>query len=157
MARLYGRSPKNQRCVASVPHGHWGSTTMICALRHDRMGAPFMIEGASDAEVFCAYLKHVLCPELRPGEIVIMDNLSTHKIAEVKTLIEARGASLQYLPAYSPDLNPIEMAFAKLKAHLREAAARTSEQLQSAVAKALTCFEPNHCQGFFRHANYVSI
>jgi len=157
MTRLYGRSPKNERCVAHVPHGHWRSTSMIAALRCDGVIAPFLIEGAVDAHVFSAYLQHVLCPELHPGDIVVLDNLSTHKIAAVKTLVEARGASVQYLPAYSPDLNPIEMAFAKLKAHLRQTAARTSEKLQSAVASALTSFRPDHCQAFFRHANYVSI
>ena len=157
MTRLYGRSPKNQRCVAHVPHGHWRSTSMIAALRSGGLVAPFLIEGAVDAEVFTAYLRHVLCPELHPGDIVVLDNLSTHKIAAVKTLIEARGASVHYLPAYSPDLNPIEMAFAKLKTHLRQAAARTSDQLQTAVVNALASFQPEHCQAFFRLANYVSI
>lgn len=157
MTRLYGRSQKNERCVAHVPQGHWRSTSMISALRCDGVIAPFLIEGAVDAQVFSAYLQHVLCPKLHPGDIVVLDNLSTHKIAAVKTLVEARGASVQYLPAYSPDLNPIEMAFAKLKAHLRQAAARTSEQLQSAVANALTSFRPDLCRSFFRHANYVSI
>jgi transposase len=157
MTRLYGRSPKDQRCVTHVPHGHWQSTSMIAGLRHDGMVAPFLIAGAVDAQVFTAYLQQVLCPELRPGDIVILDNLSTHKIAAVKNLIEARGASVHYLPAYSPDLNPIEMAFAKLKAHLRQAAARTSEQLQTAVSLALASFQSDHCTAFFRHANYVSI
>jgi transposase len=143
MTRLYGRSLRNQRCVAHVPHGHWQSTSMIA--------------GSVDAQVFTAYLQQVLCPELRPGDIVILDNLSTHKIAAVKTLVEARGASVHYLPAYSPDFNPIEMAFAKLKAHLRQSAARTSEHLQTAVTLALTSFQPSHCTAFFRHANYVSI
>jgi transposase len=157
MTRLYGRSLRNQRCVAHVPHGHWQSTSMIAGLRHDGMVAPFLITGAVDAQVFTAYLQHVLCPELRPGDIVVLDNLSTHKIATVKTLIQARGASVYYLPAYSPDFNPIEMAFAKLKAHLRHSAARTSEHLQTAVTLALTSFQPHQCQAFFRHANYVSI
>ena len=157
MTRLYGRSQKNQRLVAHVPHGHWRSTSMICALRSDGVVAPFLIEGAVDAQVFSAYLHHVLGPELHPGDMVILDNLSTHKIAAVKTLIEARGASVQYLPAYSPDLNPIKMAFAKLKAYLRQAAARTTEQLQAAVVNALASFLPDHCHAFFRHANYGSI
>lgn len=157
MTRLYGRSLKNQRCVAHVPHGHWQTTSMIAGLRYDGMVAPFLIPGAVDAQVFTAYLQHVLCPELRPGDIVILDNLSTHKIAAVKTLIEAHGASVYYLPAYSPDLNPIEMAFAKFKAHLRRSAARTSENLQTAVSLALSSFLPNQCLSFFRHAHYVSI
>jgi transposase len=157
MTRLYGRSPRNQRCVAHVPHGHWQSTSMIAALRCDAVVAPFLIAGSVDAHVFTAYLQQVLCPELHPGDIVIFDNLSTHKIAAVKTLVEARGASVHYLPAYSPDFNPIEMAFAKLKAHLRKSAARTTEQLQTAVVNALASFLPSHCTAFFRHANYVSI
>ena len=130
---------------------------MIAGLRSDGMVAPFLITGAVDTDVFTAYLQQVLCPELHPDDIVILDNLATHKIAAVKTLVEARGASVCYLPAYSPDLNPIEMAFAKLKAHLRQSAARTSEHLQTAVTLALSSFLPSHCQAFFRHANYVSI
>ena len=121
------------------------------------MAAPFLIEGAVDADVFTAYLHHVLCPELRPGDIVILDNLSTHKMARVGELIATAGAEVCYLPPYSPDLNPIEQAFAKLKAHLRQAAARTIDELQSALVEALACFRPDHCQGFFRHARYAAI
>ena len=157
MTRLYGRSLRNQRCVAHVPHGRWQSTSMIAGLRSDGVVAPFLITGAVDADVFTTYLQQVLGPELHPGDIVILDNLATHKIAAVKTLVGARGASVHYLPAYSPDLNPIEMAFAKLKAHLRQTAARTSEHLQTAVTLALTSFQPHQCQSFFRHANYVSV
>jgi transposase len=157
MTRLYGRSAKNQRCVAHVPHGHWQTISMIAGLRHDGMVAPFLIAGAVDAQVFTAYLQYVLCPELRPGDIVILDNLSTHKIDAVKTLIQACSASVYYLPDYSPDFNPIETAFAKLKAHLRQCAAHTGEYLQNSVANALASFLPSHCKAFFRHANYVSI
>jgi transposase len=157
MARRYGRGPRNRRCVARVPHGHWQSSTFIAALRAEKITAPFLIEGAVNAEVFTAYLEKVLCPELRPGDIVILDNLATHKVAGVSALITACGASVRYLPPYSPDLNPIEMAFAKLKARLRQAAARTLADLQIAVRSALTEFQPQHCQGFFRHAQYVSI
>ena len=157
MARLYGRCPRDQRCVGAVPHGHWQTSTFIAALRVGGLAAPFLIEGAVNAEVFTAYLRQVLCPELRAGDIVILDNLSTHKISSVAELISARGASVRYLPAYSPDLNPIELAFAKLKAHLRQAAARTRDDLQHAVAQGLATFRPQHCQGFFRHAQYVSI
>jgi transposase len=157
MARLYGRSPVGRRCVAAVPHGHWQSSTFIAALRWEGIAAPFFIEGAVDAEVFTAYLQHVLCPELHPGDIVILDNLSTHKMARVGQLIAACGAEVRYLPPYSPDLNPIELAFAKLKAHLRGAAARTLDELQSALVQALHSFQPDHCQGFFRHARYASI
>lgn len=157
MARLYGRSPTHQRCVASVPHGHWQSSTFIAALRAESLAAPFLIEGAVNAEVFTAYLAQVLCPELRRGDVVVLDNLSTHKIASVAALITARGATVRYLPPYSPDLNPIELAFAKLKAHLRQAAARTLFELQGALADSLASFQPAHCQGFFRHARYASI
>jgi len=157
MARLYGRAPVGQRCVAAVPHGHWQSSTFLAALRLDAITAPFLIEGALDGEVFTAYLQQVLCPELRPGDRVVLDNLSTHKMARVRELITACGAEVHYLPAYSPDLNPIEQAFAKLKAHLRQAAARTLDQLQSAVAQGLQSFRPDHCRGFFRHAQYASI
>jgi len=143
--------------VGSVPHGHWQSSTFIAALRAESITAPFLIEGAVNAEVFAAYLQQVLCPELRQGDVVILDNLSTHKIASVAALISARGASVRYLPPYSPDLNPIEMAFAKLKSHLRQAAARTLADLQCALVNSLETFSPAHCQGFFRHAQYASI
>ena len=157
MARLYGRSPIGQRCLGSVPHGHWQTSTFIAALRCERIEAPFLIEGAANTEVFAAYVRHVLCPELHAGEVVILDNLCIHKTPVVARLIQARGATVRYLPPYSPDLNPIEMAFAKLKAHLRKTAARTLADLQPAVASALAQFEPNHCRSFFRHARYTSI
>lgn len=156
MARLYGRSPVGQRCHSAVPHGHWQSSTFIAALRYESIAAPFLIEGAVDADVFSAYLQHVLCPELREGDVVILDNLSTHKIKNVATLIAARGAGVRYLPAYSPDFNPIEQAFAKLKAHLRQAAARTLDELRQALARALPSFSPAHCRNFFHHAHYTT-
>ncbi len=157
MARRYGRCSVGQRCVSAIPHGHWQSSTFIAALRHESIEAPFLIEGAVDADVFTAYLEHVLCPQLREGDTVILDNLSTHKIQNVEKLISAQGASVRYLPAYSPDLNPIELAFAKLKAHLRQTAARTLDDLQAALVAALRSFSPQHCRGFFRHAHYASI
>jgi transposase len=157
LARLYGRSTRGERCVSAVPHGHWRSTSFIAALRVDRLSAPFVIEGAVNAGVFTAYLENVLGPELAENDLVILDNLATHKIGAVKTLIEARGASVRYLPPYSPDLNPIEQAFAKLKAHLREKAARTLPDLEQALAASLKLFRPEHCQNFFAHAQYVSI
>ena len=157
MARLYGRSPRGRRCIGAVPHGHWQTSTFIAALRRDRIDAPFLIEGSANMEVFAAYVGKVLCPELNEGDVVILDNLRIHKTATVTRLIEARGAFIRYLPAYSPDLNPIELAFAKLKSHLRQAAARTLEDLQGAVATSLAQFQPNHCQGFFKHAQYASI
>jgi transposase len=157
MARLYGRALRSQRCVAAVPHGHWQTSTFIAALRCDGLAAPFLIEGAVNAEVFTAYLHQVLCPELKKGDIVILDNLSTHKIPCVLELVSAQGATVRYLPAYSPDLNPIEMAFAKLKAQLRKASARSLAELQLAIVHSLATFTPAHCQAFFRHAQYASI
>jgi transposase len=154
MARLYGWSRRGQRCLGAVPHGHWATSTFIAALRLDRIDAPFLIEGSANMEVFAAYVGQVLCPELRPGDEVIMDNLCIHKTPAVTRLIAARGAAVRYLPPYSPDLNPIEMAFAKLKSHLRREAARTLESLQPAVARSLQHFRAAHCQGFFRHAQY---
>lgn len=156
MARMYGRSAVGERCRGKVPHGHWQTSTFIAALRCDRIDAPFLIEGSANMEVFAAYVGQVLCPDLNAGDVVILDNLCIHKTATVAKLIEARGASVRYLPPYSPDLNPIEMAFAKLKSHLRKAAARTLSDLQLALAESLARFEPAHCQGFFKHAQYAS-
>jgi transposase len=157
MARLYGRSLRGCRCLGTLPRGHWQTSTFIAALRHDRMDAPFLVEGPMDSEAFTAYLEHVLCPELRPGDTLILDNLSTHKIPGVSRLLSDCGARVRYLPPYSPDLNPMEQAIAKLKAHLRQAAARTVAELIGAVANALDSFSASHCQAFFRHAQYASI
>jgi len=157
LARLYGRSLVGQRCVSALSHGHWQSSTFLAALRHQSVGAPFLVDGPVDAEVFTAYLEHVLCPELRPGDTLVLDNLSTHKIPSVRRLLSAGGVEVRYLPPYSPDLNPMEQAFAKLKAHLRQAAARTLEDLTGAVARALDTFSAQHCRGFFHHAQYTSI
>ena len=157
MGRLHGRCPIGQRCLSAVPHGHWQSSTFIAALRHEGIAAPFLVEGAVDAEVFTIYLEQVLCPQLREGDTLILDNLSTHKIQNATRLLSARGVGLRYLPPYSPDLNPIEQAFAKLKSHLRQAAARTWEDLCSSLARALTSFSAQHCHAFFRHAQYASI
>ena len=125
LARHYGRCPLGQRCLSAIPHGHWQSSTFIAALRQESIAVPFLIEGPVDAEVFTAYLEQVLCPQLRAGDILILDNLATHKIHGVGQLLSAQGVGVRYLPPYSPDLNPIELAFAKLKAHLRQRAART--------------------------------
>jgi transposase len=157
MARLYGRSLRGERCLGAVPHGHWQTSTFIAALRHDRIEAPFLIEGSANTEVFAAYVGQILCPELHKDDVVVLDNLCIHKTPTIARLVEAKGATVRYLPAYSPDLNPIEMAFAKLKSHLRFTAARTRSDLQGAVASSLALFEPNHCHGFFRHAQYGSI
>ena len=157
MARSRGRSLIGQRCPGVIPHGHWQSSTFIAALRHESVEAPFLIEGPVDAEVFTVYLERVLCPQLHEGDTLILDNLSTHKIQNVGRLLSTCGVSVRYLPPYSPDLNPIELAFAKLKAHLRQAAARTLENLHSALTTALDSFSAQHCRGFFRHAQYTSI
>ncbi len=140
MARLYGRSPYGQRCVAAIPHGHWKTTTFVDALRATGMTAPMVLDGPMDGPTFEAYVTQVLLPTLGPGDIVVMDNLAAHKRAEVGTAINAAGARLLYLPPYSPDLNPIEMAFAKLKAALRRAAARSIDALVDAIAAALARF-----------------
>ncbi|HEY8966210.1 MAG TPA: IS630 family transposase [Candidatus Methylacidiphilales bacterium] len=154
MARLYGRSPVGERCFASVPHGHWSTAAFIAALRHDRISAPLLLDGPMNGEAFLAYIEQVLCPELVPGNIVICDNLGVHKVKGVREAIERCGATLRYLPPYSPDLNPIEMAFSKLKAYLREAAQRTFEGIQIATAAALESFTQDHCRNFFHHAKY---
>jgi len=157
MTRLYGRSLRGERCHARVPHGHWSTSTFIAALRHDRLSAPLLLDGPMEGAMFLAYVQQVLAPELQAGDIVICDNLSSHKVAGVSQAIETREASLLYLPAYSPDLNPIEMAFSKLKAHLRQASKRSFEGLLKATASALDTFSPAHCYNFFRHAQYASI
>jgi transposase len=157
MARGYGRCPIGQRCLSAVPHGHWQSSTFIAALRHQSIEAPFLIDGPVDAEVFTVYLQRVLCPQQRPGDTVILDNLSTHKVQSVGELLSIRGARVRYLPPYSPELNPIELAFAKLKAQLRQVAARRLEELHSALSTALLSFTSQECQAFFRHARYASI
>jgi transposase len=154
MARLYGRSPYGQRCVAALPHGHWKTTTFVSALRATGMTAPMVLDGPMDGSAFEAYVTQVLVPTLRPGDIVVMDNLAAHKRAEVGIAIDAAGARLLYLPPYSPDLNPIEMAFAKLKAALRKAAARSVEALVGAIAVALAAFSAQECLNFFAAAGY---
>ena len=154
MARRYGRSPYGQRCVAAIPHGHWKTTTFVGALRTTGMTAPMVLDGPMDGLAFEAYVTQVLVPTLEPGDIVVMDNLAAHKRAEVGLAIEAAGAWLLYLPPYSPDLNPIEMAFAKLKALLRSAAARTVSDLWAAIRQAFTRFSPEECRNYFTTAGY---
>src|SRR5260370_33289317 len=140
MARLYGRSPYGQRCVAALPHGHWKTTTFVGALRATGMTAPMVLDGPMDGLAFEAYVTQVLVPTLKPGDIVVMDNLAAHKRTDVAIAIEAAGARLLYLPPYSPDLNPIEMAFAKLNPALLQAAARSIDDLVNAIAVPLAAF-----------------
>lgn len=154
MARLRGRSPRGERCRASVPHGHWKTTTFTAGIRMDGLVAPFVLDGAMDADAFRAYVARALVPELRPGDIVVMDNLATHKVEGVRQTIEEAGASLVYLPPYSPDFNPIEKAFAKLKALLRKAAARTRDDLWAAIGEAINAFTPNECRNLFAACGY---
>ena len=156
MTRLYGRAALGTRCWCALPHGHWSTSTFIAALRYDRLTAPLLVDGPMDGAVFLAYIKQILCPELQRGDLVICDNLSSHKVQGVRQAIENCAAQLLYLPAYSPDLNPIELAFAKLKASLRQAAKRTYKGLQHATASALDSFTPSHCLNFFKHAHYAT-
>ena len=155
MVRHYGRSPCGKRLVASVPHGHWKTRTLVAALRVDRMTAPYTIDGAMDGPSFLAYVEQVLAPTLHKGDIVFMDNLRAHKIVGVRDAIEAMGAELEYLPAYSPDLNPIEQAFSKLKAALRKGAARKVNALLKLIGKLVKSFAPEECANYFRHAGYA--
>jgi transposase len=154
MARRHGRARRGQRLVAAVPHGHWKTTTFLAALRHDGIVAPCVFDGAINGERFCAWVEQALAPTLGPGDLVIMDNLGAHKVVGVRTAIEARGAKLLYLPPYSPDLNPIEQVFAKLKALLRTAATRTVHALWHAIGQALDAFPPAECAHYFAHAGY---
>lgn len=154
MARLYGRAPKGQRCRAAVPHGHWKTTTFTAGLRINGLAAPMIIDGPMDGDAFRAYVAHVLVPELAPGDVVVMDNLPAHRVSGVYEAIEAAGASLLYLPPYSPDFNPIELAFAKLKALLRGAATRTIPDLWEALENALDAFAPRECRNYFAAAGY---
>lgn len=154
MTRLYGRARRGKRCRASIPHGHWQTTTFTGALRCSGLIAPMVLDGPMNAAAFRAYVEQVLVPTLEPGDMVIMDNLTAHKSPAIRAAIEAAGATLRYLPPYSPDLNPIENAFAKLKALLRKAEARTRDELWAAVSSALTRFTANECANYFAAAGY---
>lgn len=154
MARRHGRARRGERLRASVPHGHWKTTTFIGGLRLSGMTAPMVLDGPMTAAWFLAYVEQVLVPTLEPGDIVILDNLAAHKGAAARAAIEAAGAKMLFLPPYSPDLNPIENASSKLKALLRKATARTLEDLWSAIAKILDAFTPNECANYFTAAGY---
>ena len=154
MARRYGRAPKGQRLRVGIPHGHWKTTTFLAGLTTRGMIAPFVLDGPINRDAFETYLEKVLIPELRPGAIVIMDNLSSHKGPRVRQMIEAANAGLLYLPPYSPDFNPIENAFSKLKAHLRKAAERTVDGLWAAIGRIIDTFTPAECRNYFAAAGY---
>ena len=154
MARLRGRARKGERCRAAIPHGHWKTTTFIAGLRLSGLAAPMLLNGPMNGDAFLAYVEQVLAPELEQNDIVIMDNLPAHKVTGVRQAIEKVGASLLYLPPYSPDFNPIEMAFSKLKAVLRKAAARSIDDLWQVIADALDEFSQQDCKNYFTAAGY---
>jgi transposase len=154
MARLYGRARRGERCRAPIPHGHWKTTTFVGALRRSGLTAPMVLDGAMHGTAFIAYVEQALVPTLKPGDIVIMDNLPAHKPLAVREAIENAGASLRFLPPYSPDFNPIENAFAKLKAILKKIAARTIDELWTAIGQAITTFTPAECANYFNAAGY---
>lgn len=154
MARRYGRCPRGQRLVSGVPWGHWKTTTFVAALRVGQIAAPCVFNGPMDGPSFRAYVGQFVVPILRRGDIVVMDNLPSHKVAGIRQAIEAAGAKLRYLPAYSPDFNPIEQFFAKLKALLRKAAARTVEALITAIAEALNNVSPQECENYLANQGY---
>ena len=155
MVRLHGRNRCGERLVGREPHGHWKTMSFVAGLRHDRMVAPFVLDGAMNGEMFRAYIEQSLAPTLKRGDIVIMDNVSTHKVYGAREAIEAVGAALRYLPPYSPDLNPIEMAFSKLKARLRKLAERTLPGLYRTIGRFAVTLDPRHATNYFRHAGYM--
>jgi transposase len=155
MTRRRGRALRGKRCVASVPHGHWKTTTFVGGLCQDRLIAPMVTDGPMDGEMFLAYSRQFLAPALRPGDIVILDNLSSHKVSGIKKAITSVGATLLYLPPYSPDLNPIEKLFSKLKALLRKAAKRNVAALWTMIGTLLESLTPNECANYFASCQYV--
>jgi transposase len=154
MAPLRGWALRGRRLPAKVPHGRWKTMTFLAALRHDRIDAPWFIEGPIDGESFRSYVEKVLLPTLRPGDIVVMDNLGSHKGKIVRQLIRSAGAKLFFLPKYSPDLNPIEQVFAKLKHLLRKAAARTVDAVCAAIGEVLAAFTSEECANYLKNAGY---
>jgi putative transposase len=154
MAALRGWSPSGTRLKAKVPHGHWKTMTFLAALRHDRIEAPWLINGPINGERFRLYIERVLVPTLKPGDIVVMDNLGSHKGYAVRRAIRSAGAKLFFLPKYSPDLNPIEQVFAKLKHLLRKAAARSADAVCNAIGELLQAFSPLECANYFRNSGY---
>lgn len=156
MTRLYGRSLSSQRCIDYAAHGHWHTNTFIAALRHNRIDAPMLFDGAMNSATFLEYIRNILVPTLSPGDIVICDNLSSHKCEEVREALQAVGADIRYLPPYSPDMNPIEMVFSKIKAHLRANPSDNMSQIIKVLAHSLNSFTESICLNLFKHAQYVS-
>jgi len=155
MVRTRGRAPKGERLVCAVPHGHWHTTTFLCGLRMTGLVAPLVLDGAINGPAFLAYTEQFLAPILGPGDIVVLDNLSSHKLSRVRDAIEACGASILYLPPYSPDLNPIELAFSKLKRLLRDAAERSLDALWRTIGRLLKRFTPDECASYIRHCGFA--
>lgn len=154
MTRRYGRARRGQRVREGTPGGHWRTLTVLGAIRNSGWVATMTIEAATDGDIFLAYLEQVLCPQLRPGDVVVMDNLAAHKVAGVCDRIQRCGADLLYLPPYSPDFNPIEKCWSQVKQRLRAAKARSLWALEHALAQALVAVTPNHIQACFRHCGY---
>jgi transposase len=157
MVRRYGWAPRGERLVDAAPHGHWRTTTFVAGLRQGGLVAPFVLDGPMTGAAFRAYVERVLAPALAPSDVVVMDNLGVHKVAGIRKAIEAAGASLLYLPPYSPDLNPIEQVFAKLKALLRKAAARTRDALWAAIGDLLAAYSPDECRNYLASCGYESV
>jgi len=154
MTRLYGRAPRGQRLKASAPFGHWKTMTFVAALRLSGVTAPWVLDSAMDGDAFRTYVSHELAPTLSPGDIVVLDNLPAHKVAGIREAVTARGAQLFYLPPYSPDMNPIEMAFAKLKTALRQNPARTIDALWRRIGGLVDTYTPDECANYFQAAGY---
>jgi transposase len=156
MTRRYGRAPVGQRVIGRVPHGHWKTTTFVAALRSEGLVAPMVVDGAMNGDVFVAYVQQVLVPTLHRGEIVVMDNLASHKRVAAVRAIEGAGCTVLYLPPYSPDYNPIELAFAKIKARLRAAELRTIERVENFFGTVHDDFTADECRNYIRHAGYTA-
>ena len=154
MVRRYGWAPRSERLVTAAPHGHWRTTTFVAGLRSTGLVAPLVLDGPMNGSAFLAYVEQFLAPTLTPGDVVVLDNLAAHKVDGVAQAIAAAGASILYLPAYSPDLNPIEQLFAKLKALLRKAAARTKEALWSTIGKLIDTIPASECANYLRNCGY---
>nr|CAV30761.1 transposase [Magnetovibrio blakemorei]CAV30785.1 transposase [Magnetovibrio blakemorei]CAV30802.1 transposase [Magnetovibrio blakemorei] len=156
MARLRGRCRKGQRMVASIPHGHWKTMTFIAGLRCDRLTAPWIVDGPMNADIFAHYIETQLAPTLSKGDVVVLDNLSAHKCDSAKQAVEKRGAWLLFLPPYSPDFNPIELAFSKFKSHMKRLKPRTIDDLWKTAGKVCDLFKPDECRNFFAADGYAS-
>lgn len=157
MTRTHGRAPRGQRLIGRVPHGHWKTMTFLAALRSDRIEAPCVVDGPINGVIFLGWVRQFLVPTLKPGDVVVLDNLGSHKGAAVRRAIRAAGAHLLFLPPYSPDLNPIEMMFAKLKALLRKSDERSIAAVWHRIGCLLDAFSPDECMSYLRHAGYASV